>query len=191
MESIGARGQLDRLHGFVDNAAERLGYRHGPFSLSVLGTPVKVGSVGRFLLFGLVPARVWGGGPQSGSRWSARSAARTNDLEADEDPPHTGRPGTRQRRCGSSHLLPPVTERVRETSLRVPAPSLTRKSDGEWAGRRHPAEPGHVVLVWVWGHAAASVMTALPSRITMCWPVSACSWVARSRARRCLLIRDS
>jgi len=31
----------------------------------------------------------WGGGPQSGSRWSARSAARTNDLEADEDPPHT------------------------------------------------------------------------------------------------------
>jgi len=32
--------------------------------------------------------------------------------------------GTRQRRCGSSHLLPPGTESVRETSLRVPAPSL-------------------------------------------------------------------
>ena len=32
--------------------------------------------------------------------------------------------GTRQRRCGSSHLLPPGTECVRETSLRVPAPSL-------------------------------------------------------------------
>jgi hypothetical protein len=41
-------------------------------------------------LFGLVPAHVpGGGGPQSGSRWSARSAARTNDLEADEDPPQT------------------------------------------------------------------------------------------------------
>ena len=24
-----------------------------------------------------------------GSRWSARSAARTNDLDADKDPPHT------------------------------------------------------------------------------------------------------
>ena len=64
-------------------------------SLSVLGTPVKVGSVGRFCCLVLVlgPCLV-GGGPQSGSRWSARSAARTNDLEAGEDPPHTlGRPG--------------------------------------------------------------------------------------------------
>jgi hypothetical protein len=68
---------------------------------------------------------------------------------------------------------------------------LTRKSDGEWAGRRHPAEPGLVVLVWFWGYAAVSVMTALPSRMAMCWPVSACSWLARSRARRCLLMRDS
>jgi len=31
----------------------------------------------------------FGGGPQSGSTWSAHSAARTNDLEADEDLPHT------------------------------------------------------------------------------------------------------
>ena len=58
-------------------------------SLSVLGTPVKVGSVELFVLLGLVPVRVCGGGPQSGSRWSARSAARTNDLEAGKDPPHT------------------------------------------------------------------------------------------------------
>jgi len=94
-------------------------------SLSVLGTPVKVGSLVVFVFVGLISVRVWGGGPQSGSRWSARSAARTNDLEAGEDPPHTDRPwGTRQRRCGSSHLLPPWTECVRETSLRVPAPSL-------------------------------------------------------------------
>ena len=33
-----------------------------------------------------LPALV--GGPESGSRWSARSAARTNDLYAGEDPPH-------------------------------------------------------------------------------------------------------
>lgn len=35
------------------------------------------------------------------------------------------------------------------------------------------------------------MMTALPSRMAMCWPVSAWSWVAKSRVRRCLLIRDS
>src|SRR6185312_5336697 len=34
------------------------------------------------------------GGPQAESRWSARSAVRTNDLEADEDSPHAdGRVG--------------------------------------------------------------------------------------------------
>ena len=61
-----------------------------PTSLSVLGTPVKVGSVGFFrCLSSFRPHVPCGGGPQSGSRWSARSAARTNDLEADEDPPHT------------------------------------------------------------------------------------------------------
>ena len=54
-----------------------------------VGDPRKGGIHWLFSLFGLVPARAWGGGPQSGSRWSARSAARTNDLEADEDPPHT------------------------------------------------------------------------------------------------------
>jgi len=64
-------------------------------SLSVLGTPVKVGSLVVFVFVGLISVRVWGGGPQSGSRWSARSAARTNDLEAGEDPPHTDRPWER------------------------------------------------------------------------------------------------
>jgi hypothetical protein len=60
------------------------------FALSVLGTPVKGWDPLVVSLFGLVPAPVSeGGGSQSGSRWSARSAARTNDLEADEDPPHT------------------------------------------------------------------------------------------------------
>src|SRR5258705_6114382 len=32
VEPIGAWGELDRLHGLVDNAAERLGHRHGPSS---------------------------------------------------------------------------------------------------------------------------------------------------------------
>ena len=36
----------------------------------------------------------------------------------------------------------------------------------------NPAEPGHVALLWVWGQAAVSVMTALPSRMAMRWPVS-------------------
>jgi hypothetical protein len=68
---------------------------------------------------------IWSVDRSSGSRWSARSAARTNDLEADEDPPHTRLGGTRQRRCGSSHLLSPVTEqRGARDVLRVPAPSL-------------------------------------------------------------------
>ena len=58
-------------------------------SLSVLGTPVEVDPLVVSWLFGLIPARACGGGPQLGSRWRARSAARTNDLEADEDPPHT------------------------------------------------------------------------------------------------------
>ncbi len=34
--------------------------------------------------------------------------------------------------------------------------------------------------LWVWDQAAVSVMTALPSRMAMCWPVSAWSWVMRS-----------
>jgi len=34
-------------------------------------------------------------------------------------------------------------------------------------------------------------MTAFPSRMTIFWPVIACSCVARLRARRFVLIRDS
>jgi hypothetical protein len=68
---------------------------------------------------------------------------------------------------------------------------LTRKSDGEWAGRRQPGGAGSCCAAVGLGQAAVSVMTALPSRMAMCWPVSPWSWVARSRARRCLLIWDS
>jgi hypothetical protein len=56
--------------------------------LSVLGTPVKVGIRWSFLVVWPGSAVLARGGPQPGSRWSARSAARTNDLEAGEDPPH-------------------------------------------------------------------------------------------------------
>ncbi len=45
-----------------------------------------------------------------GQGGDARSVAMTNDLEADEDPPDTWPPGNRQRRCGSSHLLPSGAE---------------------------------------------------------------------------------
>ena len=84
-------------------------------SLSVLGTPVKVGILGRFCCFASFWPGVGAAGRRLGSRWSARSAARTNDLEADEDPPHDETAGERgERGCGSSHLLPPV--RMRQVS---------------------------------------------------------------------------
>ena len=98
-ESLGDAGQSgDDVGKLLDHPAaaqlggvvrDRLEPQHA-FALSVLRTPVKVGIRCCLPLFGLVPASVpGGGGPQSGSRWSARSAARTNDLEADEDPPQT------------------------------------------------------------------------------------------------------
>src|SRR5271166_2806736 len=59
--------------------------------LICVGDPRKGGSVGCFIVtrshFRSVLRAV---DRKSGSRWSARSAARTNDLEADEDAPHTG-----------------------------------------------------------------------------------------------------
>jgi len=129
---------------------------------------------GMLRLFGLGPEiqKSWKGA--AGWPATARGFHLVADPAARRDAPVLARP----RQPGALEPLRAVTP-------------LTRKSDGKWAGRRHPAGSGHVVPVWFWGYAAVSVMTALPSRITMCWPVSACSWVARSRARRCLLMRDS
>jgi integrase/recombinase XerD len=59
---------------------------------------------------------------------------------------------------------------------------LTRKSVGEWAGRRQPAEPGPVLRCRV-GQAAGW-------RVTF-WPVRCSSWRTRSCCRRFLLIFDS
>jgi len=114
------------------------------FSLSVLGAPVKGAPLSCFCCLtsfrGHVPC---GGGLQSGSRWSARSAARTNDLEADEDPPHTlAGPRTRRRRCGSSHLRPPVKRAAGVHVARAGAqPYLgprteVRRHDDRWGARR-------------------------------------------------------
>jgi hypothetical protein len=65
-------------------------------SLSVMWTPSKgVGSSGYFRCLSSSSPVFACDGPQAGSRWSARSAARTNDLEADEDPPHTPGSGGR------------------------------------------------------------------------------------------------
>ena len=62
---------------------------------------------------------------KSGSRWSARSAARTNDLEADEDAPHTGSARSEGKRCcGSSHVMPPRVLGAEGSKRGVPAPSL-------------------------------------------------------------------
>ncbi len=71
-------------------------------SLSVLG-PGKGGNPVVFVLFGLVPVHVWGGGPQSGSRWSARSAARIRRILI-------GR-GNEAKTLWFKSCLPPVRER--------------------------------------------------------------------------------
>ena len=66
--------------------------------LICVGDPRKGGSVGCFIVvrshFRSVLRAV---DRKSGSRWSARSAARTNDLEAGEDPPHTRSGRTRRK----------------------------------------------------------------------------------------------
>ena len=63
--------------------------------------------------------------PLEGSRWSARSEARTNDLDADEDSPHArharvGRDGLGVRSCEPRRLGGCGGSEV----ARVPAPSL-------------------------------------------------------------------
>src|ERR1700756_1092519 len=68
-------------------------HRRGLSLLNCVEDPRKGGSILLFLRLASFSCVLEAVEPQSGSRWSARSAARTNDLEADEDPPHT--PGPR------------------------------------------------------------------------------------------------
>ena len=56
--------------------------------LSVLRSPVKVGFVGCLRCVASFRPVPGGGGSQSVKRWSARSAARMNDLDVEEDTPH-------------------------------------------------------------------------------------------------------
>ena len=96
-------------------------------------------------LFGLVPAHVpGGGGPQSGSRWSARSAARTNDLEAGEDPPQTWPAGgeattLRFKSSAASWERRTCCGRQRRTCRRPALSGSTdevRRHDDGWGARR-------------------------------------------------------
>ena len=109
------------------------------------GPPVKVGSV-VVLVVGLVVTRAWlRWGRGVGSRWSARSAARTNDLDAGADPPHTpGRVGQGEKRCDSNHVEPPqvLREAIEGGKGRAsaqpylgPRTSVRRHDDG-WGARR-------------------------------------------------------
>lgn len=99
--------------------------------LSVLGTPVKVDPLGCFIVvrshFRSVFRAV---DRKSGSRWSARSAARTNDLEADEDAPHTGSARSevkmlRFKSCGASVSA----QGRREQSVACRRPALSGSTD--------------------------------------------------------------
>ena len=83
-------------------------------ALSVLATPGK-GVGGISFVFGLAPMPMpKNGGPQSGSRWSARSVARTNDLEAGEDPPHAWSARGEGTGCVVFYVMGWLLEKVRE-----------------------------------------------------------------------------
>ena len=73
-------------------------------SLSVVGTPVNPGILVCWLFVSFPRSVHPAVDPLEGSRWSARSEARTNDLDADEDSPHVwharvGRDGLGVRSC--------------------------------------------------------------------------------------------
>ena len=117
-ESFGDAGQFGHDVGeLVDHpAAAQLGgvVRLEPkhtFALSVLRTPVKVGircclsclASFRHTCLGAVDRSRGRGGAPTAQR--GRTTARPTRIRR-----KLGRPGARQRRCGSSHLLPPVRE---------------------------------------------------------------------------------
>jgi hypothetical protein len=70
------------------------------------------------------PFLVRGGDPGPGSRWSARSAARTNDLDAGADPPHAdGRVGE------AGNVVTQVMSRPRV---------VTAQESGQWCAGAQP-----------------------------------------------------
>src|SRR6185295_2296346 len=62
-----------------------------------------------------------------------------------------------------------------------------RKSDGQWAGRRQPGGAGSCCAAVGLGSGGGVGDDRFAVAVAMCWPVSAWSWVARSRARRCFV----
>jgi len=63
-----------------------------------MGTPDQGSVLGFVSVFVPFAAAVWARRPQRPrSRWSARSAARTNDLDGGCGPPHAGGSGERNR----------------------------------------------------------------------------------------------
>ncbi len=118
-----------------------------PVPLSVLGTPVKVGVHCRFCCWPCRhPCLVAVGGRGAGSRWSARSAARTNDLDAGADPAAYCRSsgGRGEKCCDSNHVMPPrdLREAIEGGKGRAsaqpylgPRTSVRRHDDG-WGARR-------------------------------------------------------
>ena len=93
-----------------------------------------------------------GGGPQSGSRWSARSAARTSDLEAGEDPPQTWPAGgeaktLRFKSSAASWERRTCCGRQRRTCRRPALSGSTdevRRHDDGWGARRAGCRRGAV-----------------------------------------------
>ena len=93
-------------------------------SLSVVGTPVNPGILVCWLFVSFPRSVHPAVDPLEESRWSARSEARTNDLDADEDSPHVGTPGWGETGWVSGHVSPCRLEVAVSEAARVPAPSL-------------------------------------------------------------------
>jgi len=116
------------------------------------GPPSRLGSVVVSVVWPRSGTRAWGGGPQSGSRWSAHSAARTNDLEADEDPPQTWPAGgeaktLRFKSSAASWERRTCCGRQRRTCRRPALSGSTdevRRHDDGWGARRAGCRRGAV-----------------------------------------------
>jgi hypothetical protein len=96
--------------------------------------------------------RAWGRWTAVGSRWSACSAARTNDLEADEDPPQTWPAGgeaktLRFKSSAASWERRTCCGRQRRTCRRPALSGSTdevRRHDDGWGARRAGCRRGAV-----------------------------------------------
>ena len=136
--------------GWRSPSSPRCGGWHSPYLCC--GPPSRLGSVVVSVVWPRSGTRAWGGGPQSGSRWSAHSAARTNDLEADEDPPQTWPAGgeaktLRFKSSAASWERRTCCGRQRRTCRRPALSGSTdevRRHDDGWGARRAGCRRGAV-----------------------------------------------